>query len=135
MTRPPLRLRDRTRHALDRWTTEDHGDDLTIVDADAVPTELRRRDLGIPDGVWFSLAAGLGAVAAMAVFVGTTPFVGESLAYALGLGPAFAALLFAYRRWGHRQFRWRRAVRDGLIGLPLGWIGGLLHAAVSAVLR
>lgn len=134
MTRPPLRFRDRARHAIQGWTIEDHGDDLTIVDADAVPTELRRRDLGIPDAVWFSVVMGLGAVLGTTVALATTPVLGESLAFALGLSPAFAAVLLAYRRWGHRQFRWRRVLRDGLIGLPLGLVGGLIHAAFTALL-
>jgi hypothetical protein len=133
MTRPPLRLRDRARHQIQQYAAEDRLEEVTRVDPETVPGEARRRDLGIPDGLWFTLVMGVGLISGLALASVATPVLGEDLARGLVFGPAVSLGTFAYRRWGHRQFRWGRAVRDGVIAIPIGFIIGLAHALLHVL--
>lgn len=87
-------------------------DHLDEVDSDVVPSELRRADLGIPDGVWW-VAFFLGAiVTSMAMLDWTMPHLGKRAAQCLFFGWSSAVMLFATERWGHRRYTFRRAFRD-----------------------
>ena len=125
------RLRDHVHEALQA----DGLDELQHVDPDVIPGDLRRRDLGVPDAAWWStviLTTGvIGFMATASLF----PPLPLELAMGIAWGPMFAGMTFAHRRWGHRQYRVRRAFRDALVALPLGLLAGLvwmLRHALSA---
>lgn len=107
------------------FTDRDDLDDLVQIDPDAESLDHRTRDLGIPDGVWW-IAAGIGGFVAMMAVMGLLQPLGEVPAEAVGGGVGGAMWAFAVRRWGHRRFRLRAAIADGL------WFG-LLFAGFILV--
>ncbi|HJR66298.1 MAG TPA: hypothetical protein VJ802_07690 [Gemmatimonadaceae bacterium] len=133
MTRPPRSLRDQARLALHEYATAEQPEDITVPEPDAIPADRRGRDLGLPDGLWFTTITLLGIVAGWALALSALPALGEDLAFGLAFGPPVAFGRFAYRRWGPRSYRWRRAIRDGLLTLPIALVAGLLHGVVRLI--
>ena len=101
---------------------------MVHIEPDAEFVGHRTRDLGLPDGVWWSAAA-IGGVAAMVAAMAALQPLGELVASTVGGGFMVAVWTVAARRWGHRRFRWRAAVVDGLWFGLLAIVGLLIHAA------
>lgn len=116
------RLRDHVYESLNA----DGLDELQRVDPDVVPGDLRRRDLGVPDAAWWSVVFLTSIVIGIMATASLIPMLPEALATGIAWGPMFAGMTFAHRRWGHRQYRVRRAFRDALVALPIGLAAGLL---------
>lgn len=113
-----------------RFIDRDAPDELVYIEPDAEAVEHRTRDLGVPDGVWWGATA-LGGVAAMfGVLAGLLP-VSEVAASSLAGGAAVAVWTVGARRWGHRRFRWRAALVDGLWFGLLATIGLLIHVVAQ----
>jgi hypothetical protein len=92
---------------------------LTRTDLDVEEVLERRRDLGIPDGVWWTVVSIAGVVGAALSAIWLFPRVGEWVAFLLAAALFNATLAFASRRWGHRRYGWRRAFVDGFVGVAL----------------
>jgi len=108
------------------FAERDAPDEVIHIEPDAEFVEHRTRDLGIPDGVWWSIAALGGVLAMVGVISALHSVLGEVATRALSFGVGVSVWTVAARRWGHRRFRWRAAVADGL------WFG-LLAVGLSLV--
>ena len=96
-----------------RAIRHDAVDELAQFDEAAVDVESRKRDWGVPDGVWWSVATLGGLLAGTAAMAWTFP-LGTELAMAAFVSVCAGVSYAAARRWGHRQFGWPIVLTDGL---------------------
>jgi hypothetical protein len=108
-------------------------EELTDIDSDVEPVEVRRRDLGVPDGLWWALSVGVGGAGFFALMAALDPLVGERPAFFTATAWMVAAAVFAKQRWGHRRYRTRRALRDAGKILGTGLALTLLWTIIAAV--
>ena len=106
-------------------------EELVDVDADVEPVDRRRRDLGVPDGLWFSVALLLAWALMVAGVMALGPRLGQVEGRAVGLGLGSSVSVFAAERWGHRRYRFGRALRDAarILLFTLAMLAALLLGA------
>jgi hypothetical protein len=107
-------------------------EELTDVDSDVEPSETRRRDLGVPDGLWWALSLGVATAGFVILITTLDPLIGERPTQFAATAWLVAATVFAKQRWGHRRYRTGRAMRDAGKILGTGVALALLWAIIAA---
>ena len=108
-------------------------ENLTEIDSDVEPIDSRRRDLGIPDGLWWAICAVVAVAGLVPVLALLDPIVGEQPAVFVAAAWLVAVSVFAKQRWGHRRYRLQRALRDAGKILGTGVALALVWVVVSAI--
>ena len=103
-------------------------EELSSVDPDVEPVDVRTLDRGLPDGFWWAATVALSYVIGVAA---SFPLfrLGQHVSLIAHSGVFVAGIVFASKRWGHRRYRLRAAARASLRALLAA--AGLVTAVLA----